>query len=373
MRKDQGFDMLDNADEKTIERLSEVPVLNADEKARILKMSKDKLNRRFRENNIEEDIITVERYNRPKWQTFAAVAASLMLVCGIAGTGLLMKRGGVAPENPSSQSMQDPKCPVNTAVSTVTATGTMTAGETSTGTKPAAKATETTAASQESTLSQQVTALFGQLHNLDIICGGGGVAINADDSISFDFDGETYNYSCVVDDRFSTVDEAWAYFSETAAGVLLRENYYACFHDNFSPAIFRESSGKLYFRDRNPAVSGAIITDMSEPVISNQTDNSFDFSFTAKVNGIGHIINGNAVREDNKWKISNYSFDDPETEAPASQSATSDNDAAASDNTASVQITAAIPRAVKRALLMNARKRQSSDLMRSLQQIMALQ
>ena len=67
MRKDQGFDMLENADDRTIERLSEVPVLTEKEKERILKMSKDKLKRRYRTENIEAGVSGVETYRRPKW------------------------------------------------------------------------------------------------------------------------------------------------------------------------------------------------------------------------------------------------------------------------------------------------------------------
>ena len=98
MRKDQGFDMLENADDRTIERLSEVPVLTEKEKERILKMSKDKLKRRYRTENIEAGVSGVETYRRPKWYSFAALAASLVLVCGIVGTGVLMNRNGMAPD-----------------------------------------------------------------------------------------------------------------------------------------------------------------------------------------------------------------------------------------------------------------------------------
>ena len=42
MRKDRIFDMLDNADDKTVDCLS-VPALTEKEKERLLKMSKDKL------------------------------------------------------------------------------------------------------------------------------------------------------------------------------------------------------------------------------------------------------------------------------------------------------------------------------------------
>lgn len=60
MNKDQGFDMLDNADNKTIERLSEVPVLTEREKERILKMSKEKFGQKYGNNNIEDTVRGVD-------------------------------------------------------------------------------------------------------------------------------------------------------------------------------------------------------------------------------------------------------------------------------------------------------------------------
>ena len=40
MKEMRGFDMLDNADDKTVDLLSEVPVLTKEEKERMLAMSK---------------------------------------------------------------------------------------------------------------------------------------------------------------------------------------------------------------------------------------------------------------------------------------------------------------------------------------------
>ena len=85
-----GFDLLDNADERTLERLSERRVLTAKEKERMLSMSMNKLNRMNDNTEDELQVSGVEPYNRPKWYGFATAAASLLLVGGIIGGGAYM-------------------------------------------------------------------------------------------------------------------------------------------------------------------------------------------------------------------------------------------------------------------------------------------
>ena len=106
MKGNREFDMLENADNKTVELLSEVPVLTKDEKERMLAMSKKKLDKMQRENNITEntndeyEVSGVERYNRPKWQMFASLAACLLLVGGIGGTVFAMSKNGGPTSKP---------------------------------------------------------------------------------------------------------------------------------------------------------------------------------------------------------------------------------------------------------------------------------
>lgn len=102
MKEMRGFDMLDNADDKTVELLSEVPVLTKEEKERMLAMSKKKLDKMNRESNInisndELEVSGVERYKRPKWQIFTTAAACLLLVGGIGGTVFAMSRNSGSP------------------------------------------------------------------------------------------------------------------------------------------------------------------------------------------------------------------------------------------------------------------------------------
>ena len=90
MKEMRGFDMLDNADDKTVDLLSEVPVLTKEEKERMLAMSKKKLDTMNRESNInisndEVEVSGVERYKRPKWQMFTSAAHFLLILGGSGG------------------------------------------------------------------------------------------------------------------------------------------------------------------------------------------------------------------------------------------------------------------------------------------------
>ena len=133
MKGNREFDMLENADNKTVELLSEVPVLTKDEKERMLAMSKKKLDKMQRENNITEntndeyEVSGVERCNRPKWQMFASLAACLLLVGGIGGTVFAMSKNGGPTSKPLASVEETTTEPVTvhdllTEVTTVEAT-----------------------------------------------------------------------------------------------------------------------------------------------------------------------------------------------------------------------------------------------------------
>ena len=104
MKENREFNMLENADDKTLDLLSEVPVLTKEEKERMLAMSKKKLARMNRESNInthndEYQVSGVERYKKPKWHTFASIAACLLLVGSIGGTMFALKQNKPIVEN----------------------------------------------------------------------------------------------------------------------------------------------------------------------------------------------------------------------------------------------------------------------------------
>lgn len=98
MSKKQGFDMLENADEKTMGRLSEIKVLSAEEKARMFRASKEKYNQMLgkaevsvgdNEDRGTEEMKIVEVNRKPEWMAFLSAAACVAVICGILGFSLL--------------------------------------------------------------------------------------------------------------------------------------------------------------------------------------------------------------------------------------------------------------------------------------------
>ncbi len=119
MEKKQGFDMLENADDKTMGRLSEINVLSAEEKARMFRASKEKYNQILGKEEVSvtgndegaEEMKIVEVKRKPQWMAFLAAAACLAVVCGIFKTGL--HRG-----NTEDPDVLDAGSPVTSAVVT---------------------------------------------------------------------------------------------------------------------------------------------------------------------------------------------------------------------------------------------------------------
>ncbi len=132
MNKNQEFDMLENADDKTVELLSEVPVLSAAEKERILKMSIEKLKRKNEkavpadnscskntsESMNDNQMRIVEERRKIRWQYAFPAVACIILVCGILGTLLHKNELG----KPSEDKLTDLPVTSVTELTTVTFT-----------------------------------------------------------------------------------------------------------------------------------------------------------------------------------------------------------------------------------------------------------
>ncbi len=231
MKEIRGFDMLENAKDTTIERLSGHRVLTDREKRRLLDMSKKKMNDLNRESIIEDSVSGVEPYKRPKWHGLATVAASLLLVGGIVGGGIYLGRNGQVPDAP----MKD-----------VTATS------------------ETTAATEEYDFSAEAAQLeadnedmlrnaphaladrmLANLSEYDAIMCGTGVDVDADITENVQFDNMSAAYSPVTDERFTDMDSVKSYFYER-----FTQNFLS---GNSSPwegeaPMFMEMNGRLWFR-----------------------------------------------------------------------------------------------------------------------------
>ncbi len=104
--KNNDFEIFDNAGDDMIEKIAEdYPVLTDEEKERMFAMSERKFN--IAESKGEAEVVSgVERYKKPAWHRYAAMAAALVLVFGGIGGTLFPGRRMVksAPEKtPAAQ------------------------------------------------------------------------------------------------------------------------------------------------------------------------------------------------------------------------------------------------------------------------------
>ena len=276
MKENREFDILENADDSEVELLAEVSVLTGKEKKRMKKMSKDKLNKSFGENKMGDEVSGVERYKRPKWYSFAAVAACLVLICGIVGTTVFLgKHGKPVIDDPMS------------------------------GTEFDAEAT--------------IEGLIEKFYEISLIHYGGGVEIDksgATMTYTNEFGEKTYYR--VTDERFSTVREVKDYFAQ-----YLAEPYSNIFKMNLAEpnCLFREDvqSGELYYfpygePDKNASniklkkgSDGKVHFDIKpteDKDILYYFEYSYDFSVPAETQGEDCTLYGRLVRDDGKWKLS---------------------------------------------------------------------
>ena len=89
---DKEFDltMLENADNETIKQIAENCPASDEEMERMFAMSRKIYNERTKESNNKDNIEVsgVERYRKPVWQKFTAVAAALVLTGGVIAGGM---------------------------------------------------------------------------------------------------------------------------------------------------------------------------------------------------------------------------------------------------------------------------------------------
>ena len=139
MKDKELFDILENAENDSMDRLIEkCPEISDEQLDRILEMSERKFNMKSKktgntENNIsmtENDVVEgVERTRRPSWLAPLSMAASLILIAGIAiGSTALIRK--------SSKKPVDEKVPVATAATDAAETTALTTSSAVTTTQP---------------------------------------------------------------------------------------------------------------------------------------------------------------------------------------------------------------------------------------------
>ena len=282
MKENREFNMLENADDKTLDLLSEVPVLTKEEKERMLAMSKKKLDQMNRESNIninkgEYEVSGVERYKRSKWHAFASVAACLLLVGGIGGTMFAMKQNKPIAVNDSSLSNVTTTIPPSTR-------------------------------SIEETCYKEAASLLGQYRFILGLSYGIPEDMELDESDTQEvenYDGSPVTYYRVAD-IFSSVNELNGYLETIMTGNLLNDYKALLTRYLGSEPRFKEIDGKLYFRK-----GGGSLPEYNDYTIENYDggSNSFDvFTVDAHSNitekQIFHIVLENGL-----WKIESVRFE----------------------------------------------------------------
>ena len=301
MKTNREFDMLENADDKTLELLSEVPVLTKEEKERMLAMSKKKLDKMNRESNInfnnkEYEVSGVERYHRPKWHRIATVAACMLLIGGIGGTIHTLSR------NKANLNTNDPlaSSPSATVAST--------------------RSIEETCMKEADSLLAQYSFVIGLSYGIPE-----NMKLDENDTQSVeDYDGSTVTYYRVAD-IFSSVNELNGYLETIMTGNILNDYKALLTRYLGNEPRFKEIDGKLYFRKG----SGSL-PEYNDYKIENYDDstNSFDIvvvneRLISKETEVFHVVLENGL-----WKLESYRI---ETE-------TADKDASKFEKTDAVQL-----------------------------------
>lgn len=298
MKEKREFNMLENADDRTVELLSGVPVLTKDEKERMLTMSMKKLDKMNREANISNnneyiEASGVERYKkRPKWQAFASVAACMVLVGGIGGTLFALNKSN---NNDGTPLASEVKTTTSASVNTTTA---VTVPATS---KPA-NPTPDLSAEELTEIAEEGAKEF---HYVSDILAGFNVDVDKNDKITkkthilHGNEGEPVEYYRVVDSRFETMDDFESYIGEYLADPLLTLR--------LSDNSFVENNGKLYVYQpqSRPATNVEFIGD---PEVVTYDETTFCASVTIKTSASEDEMNAQIqlALVDGKWKVSGY-------------------------------------------------------------------
>jgi len=298
MKEKREFDMLENADDKTVELLSGVPVLTKDEKERMLTMSMKKLDKINREANISNnneyiEASGVERYKkRPKWQAFASVAACMVLVGGIGGTLFALNKSNNNDGTPLASEVK------TTTSASVTTTTAVTVPTTSNPANP----TPDLSAEELTEIAEEGVKKF---HYVSDILAGFNVDVDKNDKITkkthilHGNEGEPVEYYRVVDSRFETMDDFESYIGEYLADPLLTLR--------LSDNSFVETNGKLYVYQpqSHPATKVEFIGD---PEVVTYDKTTFCASVTIKTSASEDEMNAQIqlALVDGKWKVSGY-------------------------------------------------------------------
>jgi len=282
---EHGFNMLENASDKSLERLSERRVLTEKEKERMLKMSMDKLNKMNDNTEDELQVSGVEQYNRPKWYGFATAAASLLLVGGIVGGGVYLSRNAQAPDDPMAEATSSTDTTYAEAIRTTDTTAAPTEAQTDSPTETAYN------------MADKVNALINLSRGW--MCGEDTqlkkTVETADSTVEY--------YRCYDFDKPEDVKAKYReYFTEKFLG-----DYEYIWNESACEApIFKDFGGKLYHRSDKEDVVLYSFTE-NDIEIESCDENRLEFTVIGRgMNDSLHMLYIVCVREDSDWKIDSY-------------------------------------------------------------------
>lgn len=305
MKEKREFDMLENADDRTVELLSGVPVLTDEEKKRMLAMSKKKLDNMNRESNISmnnegAEVSGVERYNRPKWYVFVSAAACFVLVGGIAGTIFALNRNGKDSTKKDNTAVEV-QTTTDAAVTTTDAILTIPVTTAPVTTEPDNIVPELT----EEELIKIADEGIRDFFYVDDILAGFTVDVDKNDMITHESYNDYESVVCyrVIDSRFETMDEFKTFIGEYITDPILTLR--------LSDELFIENNGKLYVyqSDNYPERDVEFIND---PVISGYDGTTFYAAATVDDgSSFGNMdLNVQFAFVDGKWKVSGFEVGD---------------------------------------------------------------
>ena len=280
MKKEFGFEMIENTDDKNIDRLSEHSTLTEKEKERMLKMSMEKLGSKMSDSESEIMVSGVEHYKRPKWYSFAAVAACFVLVAGAIGAAIFLgTRGGRSEIDP-----------LTTTEST---------------TFPATTDISKTENNEE--LVAVAEELFADYCDfIDLECW---LAVDNETVITADTKYGPEEYMLVKD--YNSVDELRAHFREYFTENMLENSWINDDEYLDLELSFHEENGRLYFcceYDEERLSDSSALHDGIR--ITSTDENSFTFMRLSE-NSM-YCYNVSCVKEDGKWKIDSIDVFDEE-------------------------------------------------------------
>ena len=285
MKENRDFGMLENADTRTLELLSEIPVLSKEEKERMLAMSKKKLNSMntdgTKETNTEEvQVSGVERYSRPRWKIFAPAAACLLLAGGIAGTALTLRNSS----KPETDSIAEP---TSAAVFTEETTYDM---------------------SEIQEEAKQLLNTFNLLN--DLSCGAPGrLHTDDNDTRTVEFDNNTYIYKRINKDP-DYIDMLKSKLYDTMTGEMFAEFNDLLFTGE-RPNFMVIDDNYYYYETDNNIHEGKCQcppnVEFESCEIWNYDGSSFDLFIDWGITGTktGTVLH--TVRDEDKWKFSTCS------------------------------------------------------------------